>query len=111
MAAYQKRIASFPLKLPRGPLDELCTLHEELHLDVMAPPKRAQPHNSWISSPTWGLINRRAIFWRQGTLSKRISRLLSRQIASGLRGDRQQRAANVEGNIEGLSASGETKEA
>ena len=47
---------------------------------------------------------------RQGKLSKRMSCLLGWQIASGLRGDRQQRAANVAGNIKGLLASGETKE-
>ena len=111
MAAYRKRMAKFPLKLPRGPLDELCTLYEELCLDVVAPPKRAQPHNSWISAPTWVLIDRRAMLWRQGKLSKWMSRLLGRQIASGLRGDNQQRAADVAGNIEGLLASKETKEA
>ena len=111
MAAYRKRIAKFPLKLPRGPLDKLCTLYEELRLDVVASPKWAQPHNSWISAPTWGLIDRRAMLWRQGKLSKRMSRLLGRKIVSGLKGDRQQRAANVAGNIEGLLASGETKEA
>ncbi len=111
MAAYRKRIAKFPLKLPRGPLDKLCTLYEELRLDVVASPKWAQPHNSWISAPTWGLIDRRAMLRRQGELSKRMSRLLGRQIASGLRGDRRQQAADVAGNIEGLLASRETKEA
>ncbi len=30
MAAYQKRMAKFPIKLPRGPQDELCTLFKEL---------------------------------------------------------------------------------
>ena len=76
MAAYRKRIAKFPLKLPRSPLDKLCTLYKELHLNVVAPPKRAQLRNSWISAPTWGLINRRAMLWRQGKLLKWMSRLL-----------------------------------
>ena len=111
MAAYQQRIAKFSLKLPRGPQDELCTLFKELRLDVVAPPKRAQPRNSWISAPTWELIDRRATLRQQGKLSKRMSRLLGRRIASGLKGDRQQRAANVAGDIERLLASGETKEA
>ena len=88
MVAYRKRVAKFPLKLPRGPLDELCTLYKELHLNVVAAPKRAQPRNSWISAPTWGLIDRKAMLRRQGKLSKRMSRLLGRQIASGLRGDK-----------------------
>ena len=90
MAAYPKRMAKFPLKLLRGPLDELCTLYKELRLDVVAPPKRAQPRNSWISAPTWVLIDRRAMLRWQGKLSKRRSRLLGRQIPSGLKGDRQQ---------------------
>ena len=111
MAAYRKRIAKFPLKLPSGPLDELCTLYEGLRLDVVAPPKRAQPRNSWISAPTWGLIDRRATLRQQGKLSKRMSCLLGRQIASALKGDRQQRAVDVAETIEGLLASGETKEA
>jgi hypothetical protein len=111
MAAYQKRMVKFPLKLPSGPQDELCTLSEGLRLDVVAPPKRAQPRNSWISAPTWGLIERRAVLRQQGKLSKRMSRLLGQRIASGLKGDRRQRAADVAENIEGLLASGETKEA
>ena len=90
MAAYRKRMAKFSLKLPRCPLDELCTLYEELRLNVVAPPKRAQPRNSWISVPTWVLIDRRAMLQRQGKLSKRMSRLLGWQIASGLKGDRRQ---------------------
>ena len=111
MAAYRKRIAKFPLKLPCGPLDELCTLYKELRLDVMVPPKRAQPRNSWISVPTWGLIDRRAMLHRQGKLSKRMYRLLGWQITSGLKGDRRQQAANMAANIEGFLASRETKEA
>ena len=79
MAAYQKRIAKFPLKLPSGPQDKLCTLYEGLRLNVVAPPKRAQPRNSWISAPTWELIDRRATLRQQGKLSKRMSHLLGRQ--------------------------------
>jgi hypothetical protein len=103
MAAYQKWMAKFLLKLPRGPLDELCTLYEELCLDVVAPPKRAQPHNPWISAPTWVLIDRRAMLRRQGSCR---SGCLVFSV-----GDRQQQAANVAGNIEGLLVSNETKEA
>jgi hypothetical protein len=110
MAAYRKRMAKFPLKLPSGPQDELCAMFERLRLDVVAPPKMAQPRNSWISAPTWALINRRATLRQQGKLSKRMTRLLGHQITSGLKGDKRQRAANVAGDIEGLLASGETKE-
>jgi hypothetical protein len=52
MAAYQKWMAEFPLKLPSGFQDELCAMFEGLQLDVVAPPKRAQLRNSWISTPT-----------------------------------------------------------
>jgi hypothetical protein len=76
MAAYRKRMAKFPLKLPSGPHDELCTLYEGLRLDVVAPPKRSQPRNSWISAPTWRLIDRRAVLRQQGKLTKWMSRLL-----------------------------------
>ena len=61
MAAFRKWMAKFSLKLPSGPQDELCALYEGLRLDVMAPPKRVQPRNSWISTPTWGLIDGREI--------------------------------------------------
>ncbi len=111
MGAYPKRMAEFPLKLPSGPQDKFCAMFKGLRLDVVAPPKRAQPCNSWIRAPTWALIDRRAMLRQQGKLSKRMTRLLGRQISSGLKGDRQQRAANVAGNIEGLLASRETKEA
>jgi hypothetical protein len=110
MAAYRKRMAKFPLKLSSGPQDKLCAMFEGLQLDVVVPPKRAQPRNSWISAPMWALIDRRAMLRQQGKLLKRMTHLLGRQIASGLKGDRQQQAANVAGNIEGLLASGETKE-
>jgi hypothetical protein len=46
MAAYRKRMAKFPLKLPSGPQDELCAMFKGLQLNGLAPPKRAQPRNS-----------------------------------------------------------------
>jgi len=111
MAAYRRRMAKFPVKLPRGPQTELCSLFEELRLDVVAPPKRTQPRNSWISAPTWAQIDKRAALRRQGKLSQRASRLIGRQIKAGLSGDRRQRAATVAENIEMHLATGETKEA
>ena len=76
MAAYRKRRAKFPIKLPRGPLDELCSLYEKLQPNVMAPPKRAQPRNSWISAPTWALINKRAMLRQQGKLLQQALHLI-----------------------------------
>ena len=60
MAAYRKQMAKFPIKLPLGPQTELCSLFEELRLNVMVPPIQTQPHNSWISAPTWAQIDKRA---------------------------------------------------
>jgi hypothetical protein len=61
-AAYCKQMAEFPrIKLPPGPQDVLSAIFEELQLNVVAPPKQTQPHNSWISAPTWALINKRAM--------------------------------------------------
>jgi hypothetical protein len=60
MTAYRKRLAKFPVKLPQGPQDELTTLFEELHHDVVAPPTRAQLRNQWFSATTWVFIDKRA---------------------------------------------------
>jgi hypothetical protein len=111
MAAYQKRMAIFPIKLPLGPQTELCSLFEELQLDVVAPPKQAQPCNSWISAPTWALIDKRAMLRQQGKLPQQTSCLIGRQINAGLKGNQKQHAATFVENIEGHLAGGETKEA
>jgi hypothetical protein len=55
MMAYRRRMAKFPVKLPLGPQTELCSKFEELRLDVVVPPPRTQPRNSWILAPTWAL--------------------------------------------------------
>jgi hypothetical protein len=104
-------MAKFPIKLPRGPQDELCTLFKELQLDVMAPPKQAQPPTSWISAPTWALINKRAILWQQGKLPQQALNLIGQQIMAGLKGDRRQQAAEMAEAIDKHLAGGETKEA
>jgi hypothetical protein len=87
MAAYQKRMAKFPIKLPLGLQTELCSLFEELRLDVVAPPKQAQPRNSWISVPTWALIDKRAMLQQKGKLPQRTSHLIGRQINAELKGN------------------------
>ena len=61
MAAYRKRMAKFPIKLPLCPQTKLCSLFEKLRLDVVAPPIQTQPRNSWISAPTWAQIDKRAV--------------------------------------------------
>jgi hypothetical protein len=77
----------------------------------VALPKRAQPRKSWISTPTWALINKRAMLRQQGKLLKQASRCIDRQIAAGLMGDRQHQIAGVAANIEMHLAVRETKEA
>jgi hypothetical protein len=51
MTAYWKQLAKFPIRLPRGPQDELTTLFEELCLDVMAPPLRAHHATNGFPPP------------------------------------------------------------
>ncbi len=111
MTAYRKRLAKFPVRLPRGPQDKLTTLFEKLRLDVMAPPTRAQARNQWISAPTWALINIRAALRQQGKLSQHATHLIGRQIAAGLKGDRAKCAAAAVKKIEGHLAAGEPKKA
>jgi hypothetical protein len=111
MAAYRQRMARFPVKLPLGPQTELCSMVEELRLDVKVPPPQTQPRNSWILAPTWALINKRATLQHQGRLSQLASCLIGRQIKAGLSRDWQQRAATATENIEMHLAGGETKEA
>jgi hypothetical protein len=104
-------MARFPVKLPLGPQRELCSKFEELRIDVVVPPPRTQPRNSWILAPTLALINKRAALQQQGKLSQQVSCLIGRQIKAGLSGDRQQRAPNAAENIEVHLAGGESKEA
>jgi hypothetical protein len=111
MVAYWKRMAKFSIKLPLSPQDELFTLFKELQVNIVVKPKRTQPCNSWISAPTWALINKRATLRQQGKLPQWASHLIGQQIADGLKGDRQQQTASVVETIEGHLASREMKEA
>ena len=77
----------------------------------MAPPKRAQPRNSWISAPTWALIDRWVMLHQQGMQTKQLSCLIGWQIASSLKGDSQQQAAGMAENIERHLVGGEMEEA
>jgi hypothetical protein len=111
MTAYRERLAKFPVKLPWGPQDELTTLFKVLHLDVVAPPTRAQPCNQWISTPTWVFIDKRAALQQQGKLLQQAARLIGRQIVAGLKGDHAQHAVAAAEKIKGHLAAGEPKEA
>jgi hypothetical protein len=78
---------------------------------VVAPPTWAQPHNQWISAPTWAFIDKRAALRQQGKLSQKAARVIGSQIAAGLKGDRAQRAAAAAEKIQGHLVAGEPKEA
>jgi hypothetical protein len=84
ITAFCKLFAKFPIKLPQGPLDELKTLFKELCLNVVALPTRAQPHNQWVSAPTWALFDKRAVLQQQGKLSQQAAYLIGRQITTKL---------------------------
>ena len=77
----------------------------------MVPPKRAQPHNSWISVPMWALINKGAMLRQQGKLPQQALHLIGQQIQAGLKGNRHQRAADVAKAIDKHLVGKETKEA
>jgi hypothetical protein len=104
-------MTKFPIKFPQGTLDKLMTCFEELRLDVVAPPTRAQPRNQWISAPTWALINKRAALQQQGKLSKQAAHCIGRQITSGLKGEHAKQVAMAVEIIKGHQMAGEPKEA
>jgi hypothetical protein len=68
----------------------------------VAPSKQAQPRASWISAPTWALINKRAMLQQQGKLLQQTSYLIGRQINAGLKGNQKQHAATAAKNIEDI---------
>ncbi len=47
---YQKQTQQFPLSLPRGPKAQLDAAYKELQQDVVHPPPRERPANSWITA-------------------------------------------------------------
>jgi hypothetical protein len=109
MTACCKRRVKFLIKLPEGPLDKLTTCFEELCLNVVAPPARAQPRNQWIFTPTWALINKRAVLQQQGKLLQQAAHLIGRQITARLKGDRTKRAVVATEIIERHLTAGEPK--
>ena len=49
---YRQRMQQFPISLPRGPQKQLDAEYEELQRDVVRPPLREHPANSWITIKT-----------------------------------------------------------
>ena len=98
MAAYRKKLTTFPIKLPcKAPRTEMETAFE--------------PINSWISDATWKLVDHRAMLRKKGELSSRGSRVLNRQVRAALKAPRYQRASKAAEQIEMSLKAGEPKEA
>jgi hypothetical protein len=49
---YHQRTQRFPISLPCGPQKQLDAEYEELQRDVVRPPLRERPANSWITAKT-----------------------------------------------------------
>jgi hypothetical protein len=77
---YRRRMQRFPISLPRGPRKQLDAEYEELQRDVVRPPLRERPANSWITTETWKLADHRAMLHRKGMLSQTAARGLGRQV-------------------------------
>ncbi len=101
----------FPISLPRGPRMQLDAEYEELQRDVVRPPLRERPANSWITGKMWKLFNHRAMLCRKGTLSQAAARSLSRQVKARLAADHCLRASNTALEIEGTLTWGKFVEA
>jgi hypothetical protein len=67
---YQRRTQQFPISLPRSPRTQLDAEYEELQRDIVRPPLREHPANSWITATTWQLVNHCAMLRRKGMLSQ-----------------------------------------
>jgi hypothetical protein len=49
---YRQQMQQFSISLPRGPQKQLDAEYEELQRDVVRPPLRERPANSWIIAET-----------------------------------------------------------
>jgi hypothetical protein len=108
---YQQRIQQFPISLPRGPWKQLYVEYEELQRDVVRPPLRERPANSWITAKMWKLINHCTLLGRKGMLSQTALRDLGRQVQARLVADPRKSALNTMLQIQGCLAVGNFVEA
>jgi hypothetical protein len=108
---YQQRMQQFPISLPRGAWKQLDAEYEELQWDVVRPPLRERPANSWITTEMWKLVNHRAMLGRKGMLSQTASHGLSQQVQARLVVDCRKRTSNTASQIKGCLAAGNFVEA
>jgi hypothetical protein len=108
---YRRWMQRFPISLPRSPCTQLDAEYKELQRDVVCPPLRERPANSWITATTWQLVDHRAMLRRKGMLSQTAARCFGRQVRAHLAADHLQRATNAASKIEGCLAAGDFVEA
>jgi hypothetical protein len=108
---YHQRTQQFPISLPRGPRKQLDAEYEELQRDVVHPPLREHPANSWITTETWKLIDHYAMLRRKGMLSQAAACGLGRQVKAQFAADHIKCAKNTALTIEGCLAVGDFVEA
>jgi hypothetical protein len=92
---YRRRMQRFPISLLRGPQKQLDAEFEELQRDVVSPPLRERPANSWITAETWKLVDHCAMLRRKGMLSQTAVHGLGRQVKAQLVTDCLERAKNT----------------
>jgi hypothetical protein len=108
---YQQRAQRFPISLPHGPRMQLDAQYKELQRDMVHPPLRELPANSWITAKMWKLVNHCAMLRQKGILSQTTARGLSRQVKARLAADCLLPASNTALEIKGSLAARELMEA
>jgi hypothetical protein len=108
---YHRRTQRFPISLPRGPWKQLDAEYEELQQDVVRPPLRERPANSWITTEMWKLVDHCAMLRMKGMLSQTAARGLGRQVKAQLAADCIKRTKNTASTIKGCLTVGDFVEA
>ncbi len=77
---HQQQMQQVPLSLSRSPWKQLDAEYKELQQDVVHPPVRECPANSWITAKTWKIVDHHAMLHRKGQLSQTSAHSLSWQL-------------------------------
>jgi hypothetical protein len=101
----------FPISLPCGPWKQLDAEYEELQWDMIRPPLREHPANSWITAKTWKLVNHHTLLRRRGMPSQTAARGLGQQVKARLAADRCKCTSNTALQIKGCLMAGNFVEA
>jgi hypothetical protein len=108
---YRQWTQRFLLSLPCSPQMQLDTEYEELQWDIVCPPVRERPANSWVTTKMLIIINCCASLHGGEKLSQSTARRLSWQVKACLAADRLLRTKNTASNIKGCLAAGDLVEA